>query len=442
MRKFIWRHRWPTALAGVVCVATIALAIALAVGYRNTLRQRDRAERAAATFEATSTLLRKYFLTPRSGPNASFSEIVGRGADDFLGSLPDSPTVRARAAQSLGESLYHAGDNARAKRLLEIAVLGFEDPAFEADTNPMRDALLFLSLCRLAGLEQRDGRDVEAIDRYRAAIKLGAVLPASDLPMLWTANASLASTLAGRGELEEAMSLLDNALARAREQRASEGFLSLLKGTRAGVLGQMERFDEAIAEGEACFAVRDGPNDKSTPYTIMLGAKHGSTLLRAGEPTRAAEHLRKVLTLSERAFGRDHPQTLTVRRLLAEADGVTLKDPHQRELLAELLAKQPDTKTREAISIRKARVAVLAAQGEVQQAMTDARQLLSEVDTPSGECTRDGALVRLDLARGLRVAAPEVAKELASKAAAVLAGELGAESTAAKLAQRIAGGAE
>lgn len=437
VRKFIWRHRWPTALAALACSALVAVAVALAMGYQNTLRQRDRAERAAATFEETSTLLRKYLLTPRAGFKGSFSEIVGRGADDFLASLPESPTVRARVAQALGESLYHAGDNPRARRLLEVAVVGFEDPAFDAETGPMRDSLLFLSLCRLAGLEQRDGYESAAILRYRAAIRLGATLPESDRPMLWTASASLGGALAGRGEFEEAIALLDGALTQARDRRSGESFVALLRGTRAGVLGQMDRFDEAIAEGQAVFEVRSGPNDKSTPYTIMLGARHGSTLLRAGDPAKAAEHLRKVLALSEAAFGREHAQTLTVRRLLAQAEGVSAKSPHQLELLAELLAKQPDTRTREAMSIRKSQIAVLAAQGEVQKAINDARQLLSEVDTPSGECNRDGAIMRLDLARELRVAAPETANEFASKAAIVFVKELGAESIAAKLAQGI-----
>ena len=438
LKKFIWRNRWPAALAMLTCVAGVAVATSLAIGYRNTLRQRDRAERAAATLEATSTLLRKYLLTPRGGFKGSFAEIVGRGADDFVASLPESPTVRARIAQSLGESLYHAGDNARAKRLLEVAVAGFEEPTFDSEAGPGRDSLLFLSLCRLAGLEQRDGHETAAIQRYRAAIRLGATLPESDHPMLWTASASLGSALGGRGEFEEAIALLDGALAQARDRRSGEGFVALLRGTRAGVLGQMDRFDEAIAEGQAVFELRSGPGDKSTPYTIMLAARHGLTLLRAEKPTEAAEHLRNVLAISDEAFGHDHAQTLTVRRLLAEAAGVSTKDPNQLELLAELLAKQPDTKTREAISIRKSKIAVLAAQGEVQKAMNEVRQLLSEVDPPSGACNRDGAVMRLDLARVLRAAAPETAKELASTAANVFVKELGAESAAAKLARTIA----
>jgi tetratricopeptide (TPR) repeat protein len=258
--------------------------------------------------------------------------------------------------------------------------------------------------------------------------------------MLWTASASLGSSLAGRGEFEEAISLLNGALAQARGRRSGESLEALLRGTRAGVLGQMERFDEAITEGEAAFAFRNGPNDKSTPYTIMLATRHGLTLLRAGDPARAAEHLRKVLDLSEKAFGHDHAQTLTVRRLLAEADGVATSSTEALAALAELLAKQPDTKTREAISIRKSRVAVLAAHGDAQQAIMEARQLLSEVDTPSGEGTREGAMMRVDLARALRVAAPDAARELASAAAAFLSQDLGAESIAARIARKLASG--
>jgi tRNA A-37 threonylcarbamoyl transferase component Bud32/tetratricopeptide (TPR) repeat protein len=438
-KKFIWRHRWPTAFAMLACVGLLAVAVSLALGYRNTLRQRDRAERAAATFEQTSTLLRKYLLTPRAGFNGSFGEIVGRGADDFLASLPQSPTVRGRVAQSLGESLFHAGDNARARRLMEVAVAGFEDPAFEADTGPMRDSLRFLSLCRLAALEQRDGNDVEAIERYRAATRLSATLPEHDLPMLWTASASLGSALGGRGEFEEAISLLDGALAQARDKRSGESLVALLRGARAGVLGQMERFDEAIAEGEAVLALRSGPDDKSTPYTIMLAIRHGSTLLRAGEPAKAAEHLHKTLDMSEKAFGINHAQTLTIRRLLAEAVGVAAQDQEQLSVLDDLLAKQPTAKTREALSIRKSRVAVLAAQGSAQQAITEARELLTEVDTPSGDCTREGAMMRVDLARALRIAAPDTAKELASAALEVLANDLGVESVAASIARKLAG---
>jgi eukaryotic-like serine/threonine-protein kinase len=438
-KKFIWRNRWPAALAMLACSALVAVVVSLALGYRNTLRQRDRAERAAATFEQTSTLLRKYLLTPRAGFNGSFGEIVGRGADDFLASLPQSPTVRARVAQSLGESLFHAGDNARAKRLMEVAVAGFEDPAFDADTGPMRDSLRFLSLCRLAALDQRDGNDAEAIERYRAATRLGATLPESDLPMLWTASASLGSALGGRGEFEEAISLLDGALAQARDKRSGESLVALLRGARAGVLGQMERFDEAIAEGQAVFELRRGPSDKSTPFTIMLAIRHGSTLLRAGEAAKAAEHLHKTLEVSDMAFGRDHAQTLTIRRLLAESVGIAAKDHEQLTVLGELLAKQPGTKTREAIAIRKSRVAVLAAQGDAQQAIKEARQLLTEVDTPSGDCTREGAMMRVDFARAFRIAAPDTAKELASAALVVLAKDLGAESIAATLARKLAG---
>jgi eukaryotic-like serine/threonine-protein kinase len=439
IRKFIWRNRWPTALAGVVLIALLALAATFAIGYQNTVRQKDRAQRAAETFEETSTLLRKYFLTPRSGPNASFSEIVARGADDFLAALPQSATVRARVAQSLGESLYHAGDAPRARKLLEVAVAGFQDPAFDADTGPMRDSLLFLSLCRLAGLEQREGRDAEAIDRYRSAIQLGATLPASDLPMLWTASASLASTLGGRGELEEAIAIADAAIKDANQRKVGPSLLALLRGTRAGVLGQMERFDEALAEGTAVFAAREGPGDKSTPYTIMLAARHGSNLIRAGQFTEAIDHLHKVLALSETAFGRTHAQTATIQRLLAHAEGLSGASPEPLATLAELLASQPSLKTREAISIRKARIAVLAAQGNAKTAVDEARALIAEIDQASGPSSREAALLRLDLARDLKKAAPGPAREFASTAADTLAAQLGRSSMIVQIARSLAG---
>ncbi len=171
----------------------------------------------------------------------------------------------------------------------------------------------------------------------------------------------------------------------------------------------------------------------------MLAMRHGSTLLRAGEPAKAAEHLHEALDVSEKAFGSNHAQTLTIRRLLAEAVGVAAKDQEQLSVLDKLLDKQPSAKTREAISIRKSRVAVLAAQGNAQQAIKEARELLIEVDTTSGDCTREGAMMRVDFARALRIAAPDTAKELASAALGVLANDLGDESIAASIARKLAG---
>jgi tetratricopeptide (TPR) repeat protein len=438
---FVRRHRLAIAVASMVFAMLLAGLAATTVGFRRAVQEReraelerDRADRAARDHEEFALLIRRYALTPRQGSNASFRDVIVRGATDFVAAPPESVTVRARLAQALGEALFHLGEEARARELLTMAVRDFEDPRFDEENAPYRGPLLFTALTRLASLARSSGSEEDAADHWASALRAGSTLGGVDASLYLPAMASYADTLVGLGRFEEAERLARDALERSRALATSSSFESLLLSGLGNVLAKSGRTDEGLEKTRAAWELRTGAGSQSALFTVMLGVVHGSALLRAGRAGESEAHLAEVLSIARSALGPTHPDTLTTLALHARAHARAFGSNDLASAIStaiDELGARDDPLSRRGRQVLTYAIDAHLAVGAFESAAHETDALIARAEHGSGPTARSTAMLRWELGTLWgRAGVLDRARELLERARADLAATLPPEATA------------
>lgn len=454
------RNKALTAAAAIALLALLLGVLGLSVGLwqadaarakavaarEAATQQKERAERAARVFDEVNLTLRRLVLTPRRGVNASYLDILRRGADDFLASPPDSVPVRARVAFSLGQALHQAGERPLARRLLTQAIQDLQSSEFDRDNAPMRDSMLFTSYTMLAGIERSSGSDEQAEHLWSNALDLGRTLEGVSPSEIMAASASFADVLAARGDLERAERVVLEARRNAEARNATPRFLAMLDGVLAGVYGRMQRYDDAARLGAAAFELRTEGRDNSSAFTIMLGLKHGRTLLYAGRDQDAKDVLENVQTLALRVLGPGHADTLAAQQLLLLARAkLGQAPPDAAPAAAALVLEISEGDEPSGVRVWRSKtttIEILIALGQLDDARSATQSLESELAAARGPQSRDLALVRWDLGRAFAPVDPATSYDLLTHAWQVYAHDLGEAALVSRLiAKDLAAGA-
>ncbi|MBL0869688.1 MAG: protein kinase [Phycisphaerales bacterium] len=454
LRRFIRRNRLLTAAIAAVVLALIVGIAGLTFGLRRAIIERDnaekarifsnqqqaRAERAAKVFDEVALTIRTLVLTPRMGINAPYIEVLRRGANDFLASAASSIPVRARVGFSLGQALNQAGDRALAKRLLTRAVDDLISPEFDVENSPVRDSMLFTSYTMLAGIERAEGSDSKAEKLWESALKLGRSLDGVAPNELLAAAASFADVLAARGDLDRALSVIEQAKADAKSRGANERFLALLDGALSGVLSRAQRYEEAVRIGESSFGLRTTGRDNSRAFTVMLGMKLVRTLIDADNTPRAGEVVQEVLQIAQQTLGPEHVNTLSLQQyqLLIQAR-MKRSAPDAAERAAQIADKIASTEGQSGGRAWRAKlllIEVLVALGKTEEARVIATALENDQASIFGPDSRDIAVIRWEIGRALRSEDLALAAEKLERAWGVFARDLGERSLACRLIAR------
>lgn len=120
MQRFLWRNRWPLA------VALTLMVIAASFTWRTVLAEREALQQAQTSDRVTAFLTSIFAasdsnLNPAMRHDLSAREVLAAGSERIQHELADEPHVRARLLESVGNAYRHMNDNNRAASLMREA---------------------------------------------------------------------------------------------------------------------------------------------------------------------------------------------------------------------------------------------------------------------------------------------------------------------------------
>jgi serine/threonine-protein kinase len=351
--KFARRHKAGVALLALLAGFTIALA-ALAV---RLVRERDRANQAAATAEAVERSLTAVFEFADPGNSRGNAitarELLDQGAEKVVRDLNDQPVVQAKLMDTIGGLYQSIGVLDRAHSLLE------ESLALRRRTLGAEHADVAASLHHLALLAYQKGDFAVSETRCRESLTLRRRLLGAEHPDIAGSMDTLGELLLKKGNPAEAEPLLREALAMRRkllgpdhkDVATSLNNLGRLSSTQGRFADAADLYRQSLAlhrkiYGEEHPAVASSMNNLAAmlhdlddyngaerlfrealaAHRKLLGPEHpgviGSlgnlaSLLQDKREYEEAEQLyRQALDLRRKLFGENHPDlTITMNNL-------------------------------------------------------------------------------------------------------------------------------
>ncbi len=295
--KFIGRHRWAVAAAGLFALVVLAFVVTLAHQAGRLTEERDRAEEA---LEFTLDLFRSADAVTGGSHDLTAHELLAQGAQRIEDASISSPLVKATLEDAIGSSLVSLTKYEEALPLLEDALAIRRDLFGEAHPDTVR------SLNTLAELHHYRGRYQEAEPLYAQALEAWRRLPASD---------GLARTLDSYGSLERALGRFEKAVAKQREalalHRSNPATGPLEEASTLNLLGlsmtSLGRYDEAERFLHEALELR---RQGAFPYPVAESQVNLLRLLNLKADYRGALDLARAgIETAEAHLGADHRLT-------------------------------------------------------------------------------------------------------------------------------------
>jgi non-specific serine/threonine protein kinase/serine/threonine-protein kinase len=353
--RFVRRHRFGVAVAGLVSLLVIAFTAATAVQARRIALERDRANQQAAVATQVSDFLIELFETSdpeeSQGENVTAREILDRGAERIEQELTDQPEVQARLMSSIGWVYHTVGLFDDSERLLRRAIelqrahLGPEHPETLESMAALNETLY-----RQGRYNELEALDVELLELRRRVL-------GEDHPDTLDSYEAVGVTYLDQGRYAEAQPLLQHVLEARRRTLGEEDPATLSAHYNLASmnysLGRPQQAAEMYRELLEIQRRVEGENGRSTLTTQgalgralavlgryqeseallrktlegrqkLLGPEHDGTLMTVGElagvigdqgrHTEAEEQFRELVETRYRISGPDHPRTRSALR--------------------------------------------------------------------------------------------------------------------------------
>jgi serine/threonine protein kinase/tetratricopeptide (TPR) repeat protein len=300
--KFARRHK-----AGVTIMVLLAVfAVALAVLSVRLVRERDRANQAAATAEAvTQSLVAVFeFADPSKslGNTITAKELLDQGAEKVVRDLKDQPTSQAKLMDTIGSLYQSIGVYDRAQPLLEEAL------KLRRQTLGTEHIDVATSLHRLGLLMYLKGDHAASEPLCRDALAMRRRLLKPDHPDVTQSLDDLGNVLVGEGKLTEAEPLLREALALRRNRlgpehkdvAASMNSLGRLYSDRGQFTEAAELYRQSLAIHRKLYG---------SEHPLVAGSLNNlAAMLQELEDFDGAAVLyREALAMRLKQLGQDHP---------------------------------------------------------------------------------------------------------------------------------------
>ncbi len=396
-RKFLVRHRWSVAAAGLILVALVA-------GLAGTAWQARRAAgEAARAREVKDFLVEIFQVTDPSasrGEQVTARELLDRGAARIEAELGDQPALQAEMMALMAGLHEKLGlyDQALplAERALEIR-RGLHTGAHRdvADSLRQRGLLLY----RKGDYAGAEPVLQEALDMHRATLGESDPELAEDLD--W-----LAMTLRGLGKMEPALELTRQSL---DIRSAAFGDDDVRLGDSLNNLAVMLRETGSYAEAEAIYRrLLEGQRRQlgaDHPQSLLTLNNLAALLLKQGRPGESVELNREALEISRKLHGEDHPSTVMGRNNLATALMQTGAHGEAETLFREVLAhweRAAGAEHPNAVVTRNNLATALRARGQLEEAEAIYRDLAALWRRQLGETHPYTAIALSHLATVLR----------------------------------------
>jgi eukaryotic-like serine/threonine-protein kinase len=396
--KFLRRHRMETAAAALAAMSLLIGAGVAAWEANIAVRERYRAEAAAAQAEEVTDFLMSLFRSGETDPETPVGDVSAR---DLLRRgvaraerLVNQPTVHARMLDVIGQMQHDLGEFRDAQWMLERAV-AIRRALGEPGALDLAQSLLNLAAVHRSRSEQAEARPLveEALAIRRRA------LPA-DHPQVADAVYELGLVAATNRELEaryrEALVMLQRTGAMPERQ------LRLLNGL-ATSLRRQGRYAEAVASDREALRLAErefGPQHFRTGYAMI---HLGDQVRDLQQDLDAAERLyRRGLELMREGLGDDHLELVHGLGALAEVLARRGEHAEAERLLREALRIRVGTLGDRHPVVARSQVALALAlerQGRREEAEIMVREALEVLRNTLGREHRVVAGVLLTLAQ-------------------------------------------
>jgi serine/threonine-protein kinase len=302
--RFVRRHRVGVAASAALGLTLVAGSAGIAWQAAVAARERQVAERQAATAERASRLLVDMFRLSDPdvalGASITAREVLARGSERVETDFAGDSALQALMLGEIGQIYQNLGLPDDAERLVRRAV--------EVWRREGPSARLATGLHQLGAIELARARFAEAEPHLRESLGMRRTLLQAPHEDLAESLRSLAAALAGKGEFEQAVPLYREAVAMLRElhgERSPQVASTVF--ALAGTFHDRGSFDEAEPLlREAVELYGDGP-DARDPLAATARLNLATVLLFRQRYDEAERHLREALALRRALYPDGHP---------------------------------------------------------------------------------------------------------------------------------------
>jgi eukaryotic-like serine/threonine-protein kinase len=323
--KFVRRHRVGVGVAATLAALLVAFAVTTTMQAQRIARERDRANREAATARAVNDFLQNDLLAQASAntqarpdnapdPDLKVRTALDRAATRIDGKFGGQPLVEAAVRQTIGMTYRDLGLWNDAQRQLERALelrrqsLGQQHPDTLATAGDL--GFIYRRQGKYSAAEQLLTPAVEASRRVRGE---------SD-----TETLSMMETLAGlyreQAKFADAQPLLEKVLDIRRRVNGADNPETLTAMNNLGLIYWNEgNYASAEPMYTTALELRRRVSGADHPETLTVMNNLATLYYRKGDYARAEPLLAEVLAARTRILGPEHPATLTSTNNLAVA---------------------------------------------------------------------------------------------------------------------------
>jgi serine/threonine protein kinase len=316
LRKYARRHRVGVIVAGGLLTLLTAFAALQSVQLRQTIQERDRAnrelDRAARIADFMTSMFKVADPSEARGNSVTAREILDTAARQIESGLQQDPALQARLMYTMGNVYRELALDPQALSLLESAA------RLQRDVLGLRNHETLQSLTSVGRTLRYLGRYPEAEKIIQETLATQTQLLGADDPDTLESMDNLADTLYREGNFLDAETLQRRTLATRRRVQGAESpaALATMSNLGASLRSQGKYADAEILQREVVSVQRrvlgsDHPNTAKSINSL------GNTLYNEGKMADAEAMYRESLALDRRVLGTDHSATINVQANLA-----------------------------------------------------------------------------------------------------------------------------
>jgi eukaryotic-like serine/threonine-protein kinase len=373
-KKFVLRHRFGMAIGTILLVFLFAFAATVALQARRIARERDRANREAATSKRVTDFMVNMFGVPdpseAKGNTVTARELLDKASKEIETGLANDPEVQARLMYTMAKTYENLGLAAESlplnRKSVEIRrrVLGPRDPQTLSSMNALaideymqghydEAEKLFREVLQLrrevSGNEARDtlgalgnlsatyqvqGRYAEAEVLQRELLDTRRRVFGPEYPDTIESIQLLANTLNSEHKEADSEKLLRDAFEIQKRKLGPDHPDTLMAMTNlAATLKDEKRYAESRAMYEEALPIQGKVLGNEHFMTLSTRVALAEILMAEGDYAGAEKSFRELRDLDQKVLGADHPRTIEHMEDL----GVTLAHEHKNKEAEQIL---------------------------------------------------------------------------------------------------------
>jgi len=316
-KKFIFRHRFGMAIGTILFVFLVVFAATVAIQARRIAKERDRANREAATSRRVSDFMADMFRVPdpdeAKGNSVTAREILDKASMEIETGLANDPEVQARLMYTMAKTYQGLG--------LATQSLSLDQRALEIRRRVLgpRNLDTINTMNALGIDEYYQGRYDEAEKMFREVLQLRREVSGNENRDTLGAMANLSATYQVQGRYAEAEVLQRELLAtRSRmfgpEHNDTIESMLLLANT----LNSQHKEADAEKLLRDAYEIQKRKLGTDHPDTLMAMTNLAATLKDEKRYAESSTLYEEALPIQRKVLGDEHFMTLSTRFALAE----------------------------------------------------------------------------------------------------------------------------